>query len=53
MRLGVVLAVMKIGTYPVVIRDYGQAIEAMGYDHIMVFDLVLGANSATHKLLWM
>lgn len=50
MRLGAVLPITEIGTDPVVIRDYVQAIEGMGYDHIVVFDHVLGANPASHKL---
>ena len=50
MKIGAVLPITEIGTDPVVIRDYAQAIEGMGYDHLVVFDHVLGANPASHKL---
>src|SRR4051794_7330336 len=44
MRLGVVFPQTEIGNDPIVIRDYAQAVEAMGYDHLLVFDHVLGAD---------
>jgi probable F420-dependent oxidoreductase len=44
MRIGVVLPQVEIGNDPARIRDYAQAVEAMGYTHILVFDHVLGAN---------
>ncbi|MGD9984686.1 MAG: LLM class F420-dependent oxidoreductase [Porticoccaceae bacterium] len=50
MRKGAIFPITEIGTDPVAIRDYAQAIEAMGYDHLVVFDHVLGANPAHHKL---
>src|SRR5262249_18217200 len=34
----------EIGQDPAVIRDYAQAVEAMGYTHILAFDSVVGAN---------
>lgn len=51
MRKGAIFPITEIGTDPVAIRDYAQAIEDMGYDHIVVFDHVLGAN-ANHHELW-
>ncbi len=50
MKLGVVLPYIEMGTDPVVIRDYAQAIEDMGYDHLTVADHVIGANPETHEL---
>ena len=50
MKIGAVLPFTEIGTDPAVIRDYAQAIEGMGYDHLIVADHVLGANPATHNL---
>jgi probable F420-dependent oxidoreductase len=44
MKIGVVLPQVEIGNDPARIRDYAQAVEAMGYTHILVFDHVLGAN---------
>jgi hypothetical protein len=44
MRLGVVFPQTEIGSDPAVIRDYAQAAEGAGYDHLLVFDHVLGAT---------
>jgi probable F420-dependent oxidoreductase len=44
MKFGVIFPQTEIGTDPAAIRDYAQAAEALGYDHIMAFDHVLGAN---------
>src|SRR5262245_66546261 len=44
MRLGVVFPQTEIGNDPAVIRDYAQAAEGAGYDHLLVFDHVLGAT---------
>jgi probable F420-dependent oxidoreductase len=47
MRFGVVFPQTEIGTDPAVIRDYAQAVEGMGYRHILAYDHVLGASTAT------
>ncbi|HYB41176.1 MAG TPA: LLM class F420-dependent oxidoreductase [Candidatus Methylomirabilis sp.] len=44
MNIGVVFPQVEIGSDPAAIRDYAQAVEAMGFTHILVFDHVLGAN---------
>src|SRR6266511_1030020 len=44
MNIGVVFPQVEIGQDPSAVRDYAQAVEAMGYTHILVFDHVLGAN---------
>jgi probable F420-dependent oxidoreductase len=44
MNIGVVFPQVEIGQDPAAIRDYAQAVEAMGYSHILAFDHVLGAN---------
>jgi len=44
MKIGVVFPQVEIGQDPAAIRDYAQAVEAMGYTHVLVFDHVLGAN---------
>ena len=44
MKLGVVFPQTEIGSDPAVIRDYAQAAEGAGYDHLLVFDHVLGAK---------
>jgi probable F420-dependent oxidoreductase len=44
MRVGVVFPQVEIGTDPAAIRDWAQAVEELGYTHILAFDHVLGAN---------
>src|SRR6266403_2217492 len=44
MRLGVVFPQTEIGSDPAVVRDYAQAAESSGYDHLLVFDHVLGGT---------
>ncbi len=44
MRIGVVFPQSEIGNDPLVIRDYAQAAEQLGYHHVLVFDHVLGAH---------
>jgi probable F420-dependent oxidoreductase len=43
-KLSVVLPQIEIGNDPVVIKDYAQAIEGLGYDCLHVPDMVIGAN---------
>ena len=51
MRIGVVFPQLEIGNDPVLIRDFAQAAESLGYDHLLVYDHVLGANRETHDWL--
>ena len=44
MKIGTVFPQTEIGQDPAMIRDYAQAVEAMGYTHILAFDSVIGAN---------
>jgi probable F420-dependent oxidoreductase len=44
MRIGVVFPQTEIGQDPATIRDYAQAVESLGYTHILAFDSVIGAN---------
>ncbi len=44
MRIGVLFPQTEIGTDPGVIREYAQAVEDMGYTHILATDHVLGAS---------
>ena len=44
-RVGVLFPTTEIGTDPVVIRDYAQTVEGLGYDHMLFFEHVLGANA--------
>ena len=44
MHIGVVFPQTEIGPDPVAVRDYAQAVEDMGYSHILAYDHVLGAS---------
>jgi probable F420-dependent oxidoreductase len=44
MKVGVVFPQTEIGQDPATIRDYAQAVESLGYSHILAFDSVIGAN---------
>ncbi len=46
MRLGVIFPQVEIGNDPVAIRDYAQAAEDLGYDHLLAYEHVLGASRA-------
>ena len=41
---GYVFPQTEIGQDPAAIRDYAQAVETMGYTHVLAFDHVVGAN---------
>ncbi len=45
MKLGVVFPQTEIGNDPAAIRDYVQAVEQMGYNHLLTFEHVLGAHA--------
>jgi probable F420-dependent oxidoreductase len=49
MQLGVIFPQTEIGADPKAIRDFAQAAEDMGYAHLIVFDHVLGADTAYHN----
>jgi hypothetical protein len=51
MQLGVVFPQNEIGADPVGIRNYAQAVERLGYSHLVVYDHVLGADP-THRPSW-
>lgn len=44
MKIGVVFPQIEIGADPAGVRDYAQAVEEMGYTHILAYDHVLGAG---------
>lgn len=44
MKLGVVFPQTELGSDPAVIRDYAQTAEGLGYDYLLAYDHVLGAN---------
>lgn len=44
MKYGAVFPQIEFPSDPMAIRDYAQAVEAMGYDYLLVYDHILGAN---------
>lgn len=44
MQFGVTFPQTEIGADPAAIRDYAQAVEGLGYSHLVAFDHVLGAD---------
>ncbi len=46
MRTGAIFPQLEIGADPLAVRDYAQAVEGLGYDHLLVYDHVLGADPA-------
>ena len=53
MQLGVSLPLGDIGTGPAIVRDYAQAVEELGFSHLLAGDHVLGANPAADQGLFM
>ncbi|HTM10936.1 MAG TPA: LLM class F420-dependent oxidoreductase [Verrucomicrobiae bacterium] len=47
MKFGVIFPQNEIGADPAGVRDYAQAAEALGYDHLIPYDHVVGANLAS------
>src|SRR5689334_19892317 len=46
MRVGVVFPQTEIGADPGGVREYAQAAYALGFQHIMAYDHVLGADAS-------
>ena len=49
MQLGAIFPQTEIGADPVAVRDFAQAAEALGYEHLLVFDHVLGADPSKRE----
>ena len=47
MKLGITLPLVDLGGDPGIVRDFAQAAEAQGYDHLGAPDHVLGVNAAS------
>jgi alkanesulfonate monooxygenase SsuD/methylene tetrahydromethanopterin reductase-like flavin-dependent oxidoreductase (luciferase family) len=47
MKIGVALPQLQVGKDPVVVRDFVQAAEGIGYDHLAVYDHVVGVNPSS------
>ena len=47
MKFGVIFPQTEIGADPSGVRDFAQAVESLGYEHIIPYDHVVGANLAS------
>jgi probable F420-dependent oxidoreductase len=43
-KLGVIFPQAEMGNDPMAIRDYAQAVEQLGYNHLLAYEHVLGAS---------
>lgn len=46
-QVGIVFPQFEIEPDPIVIRDFAQTVEGLGFDHLVAYDHVLGASRAT------
>ena len=49
MQLGAIFPQTEIGVDPAGVRDFAQAAEDLGYEHLLVFDHVLGADASKRE----
>ncbi len=49
MRIGAVLPQTELGADAGAVRAYGQAVEELGFAHVLAYDHVLGADPAVHR----
>src|SRR5580693_5666308 len=49
MRMGVTVPQTEIGGDPQQVRTYATAVEEFGYQHILAYDHVLGADPSVHE----
>ena len=49
MQLGAIFPQTEIGSDPIAVRDFAQAAESLGYEHLLVFDHVLGADPSKRE----
>ena len=52
MRYGAIFPQTEIGIDPIAIRDYAQAVEGLGYDYLLAYDHVLGADPEGRDGTW-
>ncbi|WP_066923229.1 LLM class F420-dependent oxidoreductase [Steroidobacter denitrificans] len=52
MRVGVVYPQIELGGSPEAVREIGSAAETLGYDHLLMYDHVVGANPDREPKLW-
>jgi probable F420-dependent oxidoreductase len=47
MKIGVVFPQTEMGTGPTGVKDYAETAESLGFSHILAYDHVIGANTAS------
>ena len=52
MKIGVVYPQIELGGDPIAVREIGLATEALGYDHLLAYDHVVGATHDRKPELW-
>lgn len=52
LQLGVVFPQTEIGVDPSAVRNYVQAVEDLGFDHLLVYDHVVGAHPDGRRQGW-
>ncbi len=50
MQIGVTYPQLELGADPAAIRDFAQAAEQAGFDYLLAYDHVLGADPSKHNL---
>ena len=51
MKIGVVFPQTEIGADPALVAKFATTAESLGYDHLLAYDHVLGANTASRLSL--
>ena len=51
MQLGAVFPQTEIGSDPAAVRDFAVTAEELGYDYLLVYDHVIGADPSKHTLV--
>ena len=49
MKVGAIFPQTEIGADPGAVREFAQAAESMGYEHLVAFDHVLGVDASKHE----
>ena len=49
MRIGVILPQTEIGPTVRAVRTYGQGVEDLGFQHVLAYDHVVGADPEVHR----
>jgi probable F420-dependent oxidoreductase len=52
MKIGVVYPQIELGGDPRAVRRFGEAVEHLGYDHLLAYDHVVGASHDREPKLW-